>query len=97
METTQEAIDKLAALAAPHEWLAQNGYQGRTYSAGRCPVAVYLKDKTEDQHIVNADQIINVAQYTTYSVPSVIRQLIQGFDAGQYPDLDIRNQSTGRP
>lgn len=92
METTQEAIDKLAALTMPHEWLARNGYRGRKCSAGRCPVAVYLQDKTEQQHVVTAEQIINVAQYETYSVPSVIQQLIQGFDSGQYPDLDIRNQ-----
>lgn len=87
METTQEAVDKLAALVMPHEWLAKNGYKGQRIAAGNCVVANYLHDKTSHEHVVCEDRIIDMSTCTGVSVPDRVKQLIVGFDHGDYPEL----------
>lgn len=99
METTQEAIDKLAALA-DHEtrvkYLVDNNYHGVRYAACECPVANYLMDKTGVEHAVSnvivplnpdAHPVITVEGEDWFAIPDPIRQVIHEFDAALLPEL----------
>jgi hypothetical protein len=92
METTQEAIDKLAALVNPELWLHENGYRGKRNDAESCVIASYLNDKTGIPHLVNHTNVMSLGDdRQTYSLPETLARLTRKFDRGACPGL------VGRP
>lgn len=86
METTQEAIDKLAALVDAPKWLEDNGYCGIPYASDMCVVAAYLGDKTGVQHTCWNNIAIPVGG-SPVTIPDHIAHLMLAFDRGDYPRL----------
>lgn len=87
MESTQDAIDKLAALVNPELWLHENGYRGKRNSAEFCILAVYLDDKTGTPHLVNHDYVLSMKDRQTYNLPQNLTTLTRKFDEGGCPGL----------
>lgn len=86
METTQEAIDKLAALTEPAKWLEENGYHGVPYASDMCVIAEYLKDKTGVQHTCWSNVAIAVGG-SPVTIPDHICAVMVAFDRGDLPGL----------
>lgn len=89
MEDTQTAIDKLAALASPLEWLREHDYKGVAMDPCHCPVAKYLKAKTGDDHTVTPIAILNMKTKQFYGVPLNVAEVIHDVDTGQAPELTL--------
>lgn len=87
METTQEAVDKLAALVDIPEYLTKGGYRGSKYRSRDCPVAVYLYDKTGEAHVVCKEMIANLGSLEAISVPLPVQDFIHRYDRGDFPGL----------
>ena len=87
IETTQEAIDKLAALTDIPKWLERHGYKGQRYVSTRCIMATYLRDKTGVNHAVCTADIFSLDPFGAYSVPANVETFLVAFDRGDFPSL----------
>lgn len=87
METTQEAVDRLAALVDIPDYLMRAGYRGAKYRSCDCPVAMYLRDKTGESHVVCKEMIANLGSLEAISVPLPIQDFIDRYDRGDFPEL----------
>jgi hypothetical protein len=87
-ESTQEAIDKLAALTDIAGWLLAEGFKGKRYSSVMCPVALYLNNRVEGMsHIVAVENVY--AHLHRCALPQPIVDFIDQFDRGDFPSLIV--------
>lgn len=88
-ETTQEAIDKLAALTPDRiaPWLVEHGYGGVPFVADLCVLAQYLGDKTGVVHTVVGEYVINTDEHSTVVLPDHLYAFTRAFDRGDFAEL----------
>jgi hypothetical protein len=97
VQTENELYDLLASLGDAPDQVALNlkegGFVGERDSAYCCPVARFLRARAAADGVMVDDELIQVEYLgipvPTFSTqpPTAVRQFIQQFDAGDWPEL----------
>lgn len=87
--TTLEAINSLPKSPEQIRKLFQElGIKGGICESSGCPIARYLKLKTNSIHIVSSVRIYQCNDKYEYKTPEHVAQFMANFDQGYYPELE---------